>query len=143
VALCPTPCAADSGRASGTFARGNLTLTGAAKTWPTPTAHDGSKGGPNQAHSDGTLMLTSAAVKATREIWPTPTAGDSKASGGRNATAARADARTHTGTSLTDAAVFDGGTSSRRAREGSADGMVLNPRFVSAMMGVPEDWTEL
>src|SRR6185312_12839446 len=103
----PTPCAADSRRASGTFARGNPTLTGAAK----------------------------------ESFWPTPTAADANASG---SAAYSTESGRHAGTTLTDAtARVATSTAGPRARTRSKDGMVLNPRFVEALLGFPDGFVAL
>jgi len=113
----PTPAAADSGRASGTYARGNLTLTGAARLWPTPTSMDSrSSGGRNaSAAKPGSIhpgtSLTDAIVR-----FATPTARDAK------------------------------GPGHSPKRDGSpplasTQGGQLNPRWVEWLMGFPDEWT--
>lgn len=130
--LWPTPCAADAGRASGTFARGNPTLTGAVKSWTTPTARD-AKDSSGESHPErGGPSLPNV----VREMWPTPTATDAKASGSAGYST---ESGRHQGTTLTVATVR---TASRRAPPRSPDGMVLNPRFVEAMMGFPDGHTD-
>jgi len=68
-------------------------------------------------------------------LWPTPTAQDAASFG---AAAYSTESGRHPGTTLTDATVR---TASRRAPPRSPDGMVLNPRFVEAMMGFPDGHT--
>lgn len=108
--------------------------------WPTPTASDyGSSqngcngiGGEFERPSANTASLSTIARN-----WPTQTAGDAKASGSRNLMGSNA----HLGLSLRDAVTSGTSTVSRRARPGSPDGMVLNPLFVEALMGLPGGWT--
>ncbi|MER7331593.1 MULTISPECIES: DNA cytosine methyltransferase [unclassified Micromonospora] len=139
VSLLPTPNAA-LGRGTGTpsaqtasdrFAQGKRFLDDAVALLPTPSATDGSKGGPNQRGSSGDLMLPSAvmllptptatpygnnqspsagaAVRPSldyvaRDLLPTPTVADSRNS--RNATANRTDVKptTSIGWTLSDVA---------------------------------------
>ncbi len=100
--------------------------------WPTPMAADSERSSGTFARGNPTL------AGAVRDTWPTPTAGDAKASGSRNLEGSKA----HAGVSLTDAVTAGTSTSSRRARPGSPNGMVLNPQFVEAMQGFPSGWTE-
>jgi hypothetical protein len=126
----PTPTAADAGRASGTYARGNPTLIGASNSWPTPMAL-----GFDKSHQPG-----------QSDIWPTPTATDAKSSG-----ASYPKTETHTpGVTLTDAAVRrpapttppDGQPTSATGRVLNPQSRVLNPEFVTALMGWPMFWTK-
>lgn len=124
----PTPRARDWRGA------GKDCLDTAATMWQTPRASDGEKGSPNQALK-GKPSLT---AQATRSLWPTPTAGDAKSSGARNLTGSKA----HPGVSLTDAVLTGTSTVSRRDPGASPSGMVLNPRFVEALMGFKDGWTD-
>lgn len=103
-----------------------------AALWPTPTARD-QKGEQAGFTREGGAALPDA-VRAT---WPTPTAGDARSSGSRNLEGSKANP----GVSLTDAVTAGTSTVSRRGQRGSPDGMVLNPRFVEAMMGFPDGRT--
>jgi hypothetical protein len=76
----PTPCAADSDRASGTFARGNPTLDDAARDlWPTPTATDakasGAAGYSTESGRHPGVTLTDATVRGAMSTnsRPAPT----------------------------------------------------------------------
>ncbi len=77
-------------------------------------------------------------------FWPTPTVGDSASAGGRNAPGSNA----HPGTSLTDAIrahALPGpqdGTTPPDGETTSSVIRVLNPRFVEALMGLPDGWTD-
>lgn len=75
--------------------------------------------------------------------WPTPTAQDASSSGSRNAPGSRA----HKGVSLSDM-VTTGGSAGRRGlttpRDGAATSQraALSPRFVEALMGFADGWTD-
>jgi hypothetical protein len=107
-------------------------LTGGSESssWPTQLGRDGKGCG---TQPDGSQTLPSV----VQRMWPTPTAGDAKASGSRNLEGSKA----HAGVSLTDAVTSGVSTASRLGQPRSADGLVLNPRFVEAMMGFPDDHT--
>lgn len=73
--LWPTPVAADCGRGSGTYARGNLTLTGAVKIkpiWMTPTVQDSNGRDRHNQRNGRTVHSLLGQVR----MWPTPTAHD-------------------------------------------------------------------
>ena len=129
----PTPAAADSGRASGTYARGNLTLTGAARLWPTPTSMDSrSSGGRNASAAkpgSKTHPGTSLTDAVVRERWPTPTARDGdpkRGSPSRESAQRRLDKGKR---NIEDALAASGATGQ------------LNPRWVEWLMGFPDEWT--
>lgn len=100
----PTPAAADCGRASRTYARGNFTLTGAAQTapWPTPNASGADRGG-SIAHMDGrrSNLIDTAQLAG----WPTTTTQDGASSG---AMGYSTESGRHSGVTLTDAARLAG-----------------------------------
>lgn len=138
------------------------TLTDAAvrlRTWPTPWASDGTKGGPNQRGSSGDMMLTSAA-----RSWPTPSANDDKATGytsgdGRWRPGLRIAERDSLGIRQVQMTETDGQESlpsvpisRQRSSDPSANPTAttgarprslsrLNPAFVEWLMGWPEGWT--
>ena len=146
----PTPRATDGekGGPNQRGRKGDLMLPSAAvqsmKLWPTPKAHDALS--PRTA--DQIKAMKARAPKRTNGgppglsnlnetvplLWPTPTAADANSSGAAGST----ESGRHSGTTLTDATAR---TASPRARPGSPDGMVLNPRFVEAMMGFPDGHT--
>ena len=114
---------------------------------PTPTASD-SKRSLTQAERDrkeGATLHEGVARLMARGMLPTPTATDCKASGtagnwtegsGRNA-----------GATLTDVAVRGLDTPSKSSGESPSSGeptgnggLLLNPRFVEWMMGLPTGW---
>lgn len=65
-----SPDSAESGNYQRKLEHGyTIDLNSQAFNWPTPRGTDGTKGGPNQAVSNGDLMLPSAAAQ-----WPTPNA---------------------------------------------------------------------
>jgi hypothetical protein len=64
----PTPMAADGDRGSETYGRGNPTLLGAARNWPTPTKGDG-LGGPGSSGREGGENLRTAAGGALNPTW--------------------------------------------------------------------------
>lgn len=81
----PTPMAADSGRHSGTYARGNPTLVSEASQWPTPLASEGQQGY-QRRHPDRVSQQQSLSTIASRLFWPTATSRDWKnPSGGARA----------------------------------------------------------
>lgn len=73
----PTPNAADGERGSETMMRGNPTLLGAARHWPTP--HGMGNDGARAAGPSGN-ELGNAVLKAEK-MWPTPRAEDSESTG--------------------------------------------------------------
>lgn len=139
----PTPTARDArtdqDRArQGSASLGHLVWSGQL-TWASPQARDG-KGGFSGHTKSGRDLSNDV------ERWPTPTAGDSRSSGGRNASP-----NAHPGTSLTDAACYDGGHSRRSRPDPMETGPEsppnsiprLNPAFVEWLMGWPAPgWTE-
>lgn len=77
----PTPVRADDGRGSDTYARGNLTLTGAMRLWPTATRQDsaasGSKGySTGSGRSAGTTLTDAMREHAGLPARRTPKVGD-------------------------------------------------------------------
>lgn len=143
MALFPTPTARDAkGCGAGNHPEhGGPTLPNFVRgMWPTPKAHDAmtpktpeqvaamKKNAPKRKGGGppGVSNLNEAV------LYPTPTARDAGGSGGYQTENGR-----H-GTTLTDATVR---TASRRAPPRSPDGMVLNPRFVEAMMGFQDGHT--
>lgn len=66
----PTPVAADAGRASSTYARGNPTLMGVVQQWPTPTTTD-SKSSARAGYEYGNPGTT---LTDAMRMWPTPDA---------------------------------------------------------------------
>jgi hypothetical protein len=136
----PTPTARDGDPVRGTpsaataakrFAAGRRNLDDAVALWPMPTASDSKGPGPTgrRAPTDDNLP-----TRVTR-LWPTPTASDANSSG---AAGYSTESGRHSGTTLTDATVR---IVSRRAPPRSPNGMVLNPRFVEAMMGFQDGHT--
>lgn len=67
----PTPVAADAGRASSTYARGNPTLTGVVQQWPTPTTTTDSKSSARAGYEYGNPGTT---LTDAMRMWPTPDA---------------------------------------------------------------------
>lgn len=103
--------------------------------WPTPTAAQYGYNRGGRARREGPVRQSLYSMARSRALWPTATAGDAKASGSRNKDGSGANQ----GTSLTDA-ILRGG-SSHQGRPQSMAGMVLNPRFVERLLGLPDDWT--
>lgn len=77
-AMWPTPMAAGSERSSQTMMRGNPTLIGAVKMWPTPTVTDAGSGRVNQSASEGAAERPTLGMMARRGLWPTPSGSDSE-----------------------------------------------------------------
>jgi len=105
------------------------------RDWPTPCATDW-KDSPQPGQRRGQLS------EAVAHRWPTPTSMDARASG----SAGYATNETHSaGVTLTDAAVrglLRPTTQTDGARTSTA-GRVLNPRFVEALMGWPDNFTRV
>jgi hypothetical protein len=118
----PTPTASD--HEGNGFRSGDRStepkLAGAARTWPTPTATDAKASG---GSSPSDVTLTDAAVRQ----WPTPTAHDAKGQGFDDTNLHNAASGLQVETTTTD-----GDTGSPKVD--------LNPRFVEALMGVPQNW---
>lgn len=137
----PTPTASDSnssgaacystesGRHSGT------TLTDAAvRLWATPKASDPAKAGPNMRGSKGDLPLPAQAFRWQREVsqlWPTPTA---QAYGSNRGGAAGRTGPIRMSLEGCSRQIEDQNSGVRSQK-------CLNPRFVEALMGFPENWT--
>ena len=87
----------------------------------------------------GHRVLRTTRIPRAFVAWPTATAGDAKASGSRSLSSSRA----HSGTSLTDAVRPDRTTATGAAiAPGSEIAGVLNPRWVSSLMGFPTRWLD-
>lgn len=119
--LLPTPMKADGDRGSLTYARGNLTLKGAAQTWPTP--HGMPQPGAARKPGPSGNELGRAVNEAERQ-WPTPKSSPS------GPDFARMDREGSGGDDLATAV----------ARETSG---ALNPTWVEALMGFPPGYTDL
>jgi DNA (cytosine-5)-methyltransferase 1 len=121
----PTPLASDAERSSDAAREREggegPNLPTAVRSWPTPVAaeaeHNASAGRENLTH----------AVKA----WPTPTTTDAN-DAARHATTTGV---MHPGTMMLDAV--------REHVGQSASPVVVNPRFVEALMGLPPGWTDV
>ena len=166
----PTPAAADSERASETYMRGNPTLLGAARMWPTPNVPNGGRSPAVGKMSrtgmtlDGKKRQVDLAQAAKQ--WPTPQAhdvakGDAKRvgrygtkHGGRNLTDEVAKWPTPRATMSaavtvkpsTDKAHATGGPPKRLEDEVARSlprvvGGQLNADWVSLLMGFLVDWT--
>lgn len=129
----PTPMVSDVTRGSGTYMRGNPTLKGAAVKWPTPGANEDGYRLQGDSQSNG--------LAATAMKWPTPTSTDAKASGAAGYSTASGR---HAGVTLTDAACRGllAPTTPKDGASTSTSGRALNPRFVEALMGWPDGWTD-
>ncbi|MFS8071316.1 MAG: hypothetical protein ACMG6S_33520 [Byssovorax sp.] len=103
--------------------------------WPTPTASSygsSNNGCPGDGREEYATKGRPSLQRMVVELppWPTPTREDSHASGvAGNWTP---ESGRHAGTTLTDAAVREG----RR----SSAGLMLNPRWIEALMGFPMGW---
>lgn len=95
----------------------------------------GSAGYPTTETRNAGTTLTDAAV---RKLWATPTARDWK----DGAYAEASDGTKGAGEGTARAGGMSLTTASLPAPAGSPSGMVLNPRFVEAMMGLPDGWTD-
>lgn len=118
---------APGGNPHGTGTHGTTSTDRAVRQWPTPKAQDQpSKNGP------GDRARNSPNLVATVAMWPTP-----RASMNENRTTKDAPSHgvTH-GRTLAGTASHHAPTTST----GGPSGMVLNPRFVEVLMGVPNGW---
>lgn len=150
--------------------RGNLTLLGMAKEWPTPTASDANSSGAvgyptTDRHHTGTTL-----TDATVRDWPTPTAQSWKSTKASEATHARNSRPLQEvvgqGMANTDGATVpnQGGSMGREGqpKRPSLDALAqngrlgeenrntsgsrpayLNPDWVEALVGIPTGWTDL
>jgi hypothetical protein len=111
-------------------------------------------------YANGTLSPLPTLVLLTEGsesgLWPTPTAGDANGSGSRNTATSKA----HSGISLTDAVLGDGGRGRLLPTPNTVDakggtrngpgqtqlchlvGGRLNPQWVEWLMGFPIGWTD-
>lgn len=150
----PTPMSADSARGSDTFARGNLTLTGAARQWPTPTASEyGSSNNGNPHDGRGSYATKGKpSLAAEARQWATPTARDDTRG------AWKGESPPKRGRPLTEqvaiawgtptASMGHKGTRSKIAEKqrGRLDEQIagsLNPEWVEMLMGFPRGWTDI
>ena len=121
--------------------------------WPTATAHDGKGDAPSQADrkSPG---LPQASLTVQAKMWPTPRAMDGFTSpAARQVTPGISHGmelprrakmwptpRAPEGFMGTDPQHGTGGHHGPTTMTGGPNGMVLNPRFVEALMGLPDGW---
>lgn len=158
----PTPVAADSERVSETYPRGNPTLLGHLRNWPTPRARDGYEG---NCVSEGRRNTPSLEWQV--QNYPTPTAWDADGGGVLHPEKYRpgiqvplstmvawmelADDADHSpGARFATPTVQDAKNNAARSqlrRKGPAlnvqVGGKLNPAWVSWLMGVPVGWVSL
>jgi hypothetical protein len=135
----PTPTAADGGRASETYARGNLTLLGAIKKCPTPTSCDGLRGLDRTKAKRAELgWNTGETLNDFVHRWPTPKGRDSK---GRDSKG-RADLSLPAAVWATPNARDGKGASSNDRDLTREVGGRLNPVWVEWLMGWPLGWTD-
>ena len=123
--LWPSPLARDS-KGEG-FDNTNLPNSG--RMWGTPVARDDQKS--PEAHMAMKARMdrnTATPLTVQAKRWPTPCAREAKGNPGPNAqmatTGSVATAFPHAPTTTT----------------GGSNGMVLNPQFVAALMGLPTGW---
>jgi hypothetical protein len=148
--LWPTPMKADVDRGSGTYMRGNPTLKGAARDWPTPTAQDskasGAAGYSTESGRHSGTTLTDAAV---RETWATPTArdGDPRRRGKEAKHSKGGRSLAEDLESFPISASLPGPKTPTDGADGSKPADLrllrrrLNPYFVESLMGLPPGWT--
>lgn len=140
----PTPAASDATRRTEYYARGNPTLLGAVRLeagetrqvwdrkaareqqrqWPTPTTKDATSGPGHAPSAEGAPNLRTAVAAA--EIFPTPTSRDHR-SGATTSSTSRGRAPP-----LTEHVCLDLPPTAPR---------VLNPEFVTWLMGYPALWS--
>jgi hypothetical protein len=115
----PTPTVTGNNNRPGSGPKSGTGLNTAVKTWPTPTATLGTKGGrvtPRKSREGGTLIE----AVSERTSWPTPIARDYRSGKASEATHAK---------------------NSRPLSE--QVGGSLNPTWVEWLMGWPLGWTDL
>ena len=161
----PTPAAADGERGSETYCRGNPTLLGAARMWPTPRAQMGSLNQPSadKPHKGGGKPKR-LEVEVGRRMWPTPTGRDYKDGMAKscenvpvNSLLGRAVHRWPTPNTsdawfsqitpeVAQKNIAEGGRGNSqlaaRVIAGQTGGQ-LNPTWVEWLMGYPLGWTDL
>jgi hypothetical protein len=115
-------------------------------SWPTPDVPNGGRSLPEGVTPESST-LDGLDDAVALETWPTPTATDSKSSG-----ASYAKTETHNpGVTLTDAVLrihpldltMPGAGRIISANGPGLSRRVLSPRFVEALMGWPDRWTEI
>lgn len=129
--LWPTATGMDSRASDGnpnTTGTHGVTLTDrAVRMWPTPKAVD-----TPQKNGPGDQARNSPNLPAAVAMWPTPRASMNE---NRTTKDAPSHGKTH-GRTLAGTASHHAPTTST----GGSNGMVLNPRFVEALMGLPNGW---
>lgn len=153
--LWPTATASDGVRTSETMGHinGNPSLLGAARMWPTARSSDGASG--STAHSRADFRPT---LKQATAMWPSPLARDAKGEGfdntnlpntvkmwgtprasdaARGSDPIRTNDRAGSPTLKSQATAFPHDPTTTT---GGSNGMVLNPAFVAALMGLPDGW---
>lgn len=105
-------------------------LTDAVRCWPTPHAEDSEASG--YRHNRQTADTLTAAVRGCRQMWPTPQAYAALEGMGKPIDTAVRGQGGQVGPANHNAA------GSRRASS-----VVLNPAWVSCLMGFPPDWCDI
>lgn len=152
--LWPTAATTDSSSsARHTTKAGNMhagtSLTDAARAWPTPTAHDGRRPGPDLKSTQGGNLARDAA------LWSTPDSGvfndgESLESFERRREELRIKGYNGNGAGTPLAVQVKGWNSPdsprsetiSRAGDNGSPAAVLHPSFVEALMGFPIGWTD-
>ena len=130
----PTPSATDwKGSSRLGQRRGQLSE---AVLWPTPTVSD-CKGGAKFGQAN-VKSQSAHGLAATAAMWPTPTRSDASDSRRHGHMLSG-----HPGTTLLDAASSRLDMPTPPAGTRTAWPVVLNPRFVEALMGFPDGWTSV
>ncbi len=146
----PTPRASDGekGGPNQAGSSGDLMLTSAAAKWPTPTAMDSESSACAHLTTDSGRHSGTTLTDAMR-MWPTPAATSYGSSqNGINGKGGEFE-RPSAGTPSLETLARNGELPSLRAPETpmaggntSPTGLILNPRFVEALMGFPIGWTD-
>jgi len=152
VRMFPTPAAADGERGSETYCRGNPTLLGAARLWPTPNIRDHHAQGAGMNPKARSVALSTLIEK---RMWPTPRAqmgslnqpsADKPHKGGGKPKRLEVEVGRRMWPTPTEADGKGGpGCSGRDGGENlrTATGGQLNPTWVDWYMGYPLGWTDL
>lgn len=127
----PTPTLTGGHNRAGASQNSGDGLDTVVHRWLTPTARDGSGAGAS-AVATRRDRGHSAGLKDQASTWPTPKARDGRGGGGaaselrRNSPDLRSAMSSHLGLAT---------------KPGGRGGLVLNPEFVEALMGLPQGWT--
>jgi hypothetical protein len=120
------------------------TLAGDAANWPTPNTRD-SADSARHTTTTGVMHPGTTLTDAIRQ-WPTPQARDWKDGRASEATANKNSRPLNEAAldfSLPDETTVKDGDAGSTSTRGPSQRSVLNPRFVEALMTLPDGWTSM